>query len=221
MSTTALPFLPFCAARCSAALLLVLALLLQGTPAPAQEHSLFQDYQYGMPRSQALERPGAYDCADLLGSGAVCVNGIRFLDRGWDLDLSFNNQGLTSVSLRTPFERSVYARAFAALDERFELVVLQSARPPLDLLHLWHSAPHSGLASRQMTEYEAQGMEERELAYVFLERTGIHHAMDEARSVSELLARADPGTRQAALVLHHDPDDRDWIVLQFDLARAP
>ncbi|SKA85564.1 hypothetical protein SAMN02745704_01891 [Paucidesulfovibrio gracilis DSM 16080] len=213
------PCLKSAAAR---VLLCALAVCLLWPALPGRADSqiiLFENYVRGMPRERVLELPGAFDCAEQLGSEAVCRNGARYLDHGWDMDFAFDQQGLRSVSLRTPFVRSVYVRAFAALDERFELVALQSSEPTLDLVALWRNAPHAGYASKQMTEYETRAMQRRELVYVFLERSGVHQALKKAADVRDLLGMARPDTRQAALALLHDADDREWIVLQYDLAR--
>lgn len=203
---------------------LLCAAVLLPQPARAQEPNaasvrLFRDYSLGMSRQEVLARAGAYDCAELLGPDAVCMDAVRFLEQEWSMDFSFSSRGLRTVSLRAPFSRELYARAFAALDERFELVALQSDAPQLDLVALWRGAADSGEASRRMAEYEAAGMARSNLVYVFLERGGVHEALQQARDVNELLADTRPGTRAAALALRKDGAGADWVVLQFDAAR--
>lgn len=199
---------------------LVTALPCVAFPARADQMRLFRDFSLGMSREEVLSRPGAYDCADVLGPHAVCVDQVLFLEQPWDMDFEFSPQGLQNVSLRAPFTPELYTRAFAALDERFELVTLQSDEAPLDLVALWKTAPNSGEASRRMTEYETRGMQRSKLAYVFLERSGVHEALRQAQDVQELLRGARPGTREAGLVLSRDTTGQDWIVLRFDPART-
>ncbi|MGE4291396.1 MAG: hypothetical protein AB7E32_04210 [Desulfovibrio sp.] len=207
-------------------LLLLAALCAPTLPAQAdctareQAVRLFRNYSLGMSRQEVLAGEGAYDCAEALGPDAVCMDAVEFLGQNWSLDFAFSSQGLNTVSLRAPFSRELYARSFAALDERFELVSLQSDAEPLDLVALWRKSTDSGEASRRMSEYEAAGMARSNLAYVFLERWGVQQALDQAASVKELLAGARPGTRSAGLVLRRDPAGQDWIVLQFDVART-
>lgn len=180
---------------------------------------LFRDYYLGMPRADVLSREGAYDCAEALGPGAVCMNRMTFLDQDWSMDFGFTDQGLLSVTLHAVFSPELYTRVFAALDERFELVSLQSEQEPLDLVALWRNAKDTGEASRRMSEYEAAGLARSNLAYVFLERVGVQDALEQAQDLKELLAGAHPDTRAAGMVLRRDDDGKDWLVLQFDAAR--
>ncbi|MEF2144926.1 MAG: hypothetical protein V3573_05730 [Desulfovibrionaceae bacterium] len=201
-------------------LAVLLAALTLGTgPVAAEEIRLFRDFSFGMSRQQLLAMDGVYDCSDMLGEGALCLDRVDFLDHPWDMDFEFAANALVSLSLRAPYSQRLYTRAFAELDERFELVALQSTDEPLDLVALWRSAGDTAEASRRMTEYETKGMASSSLAYVFLERSAVQEVMHRASSAADLLRLARREVREVGLVLYRDEAGQDWIVLSFDLPR--
>lgn len=178
---------------------------------------LFGQFHHGQPYSELAALEQAYDCSELMGSKALCLDGLEFLGREWATVLEFTKDQLTLVALFTPFSRDIYVKTFKELSRDFRLVAMQSGQPALDIValeaELGPHAPYSG----QVVDYEQAGMAASNLTYVLLEKSALSELS--ASSAMQMRALAAPSVREVGVVLYKDSQGLDMLSLSYSRPR--
>lgn len=194
---------------------LLVLLCLAAVPARADGPTLFGDYAFGMPRQSLAALPGVYDCSADLGRESLCLDNVAWLNHRWELDFHLHQGRLVAVSLATGFSRDLYLDTFAAMIQDGALALLQTDKEALDVIALLDEKGQSKEFDRAVTEFEAKGMEQGGLAYVFVEKKAVAVAAGKARNLGELMAGADRSVRRSVLVLTHG-EGQDWLTAIFE-----
>ncbi|MBD9586833.1 hypothetical protein IB254_07160 [Pseudomonas sp. PDM03] len=171
--------------------------------------NLFKSYAYDTPLANYTEAAGFYDCSADVGATARCIDDVDFIDQKFTASLVFSDDKLIIVSLFTPYDRDVFARAIGALAKTFGLVALTDGKSVLDLVELTGKAKSKDEYTATLTNYESVALNANELTYSFFE--GVT-SFKGASNVHSLMASAPANIRGADLIVTGEGDESSIII---------
>jgi hypothetical protein len=181
----------------------LLAAVVLPFPSFAQsETALFRDIKYNSPIGEFVKARGYYDCSQVVGAPARCIDDVRFLDLTFDTQALVFDQGrLRSVVLATPMTTEAYHTLMRTLPKTFALLAMQSKAGRLDMLELKKKGGGSAALAR-LTEFEATALRSGSLTYIFVEGDFETHAKH-ATAVDAIM-KGSPNSREVSLSVEED-----------------
>lgn len=174
------------------------AALFLGSQSALAEDNLFKGYAYHSPLENYTVAKGYYDCSEDVGGTAMCIDNVDFIGRKFSAALVFSGGKLMMVTLVSPADQEIYAKASTTLAKSFTLVSMTDDKTILDLIDLAATAKSKDEYRSKFSNYESVGLNTGNLTYTFLEGVEIKPSL---RSASSMLVAAPDNTRSAELIL--------------------
>lgn len=181
--------------------------LLVSTWAAAEQGTrLFKDWHYGQHIDQFPRSQGYYDCSDDLGAWALCHDGVAFLERQFQGQLFFADDGtLVSAALLADYSDDLYASVVGALVRNFALVYAEGPAGTFDMVQHIHEGTFSDERSLQLalSEFETEQLRHGYIGMTMVDQAGLGRIRESA-SVEELLLDLSPGVRASDVYVYED-----------------
>ena len=198
--------------------LVLLAALLLPAPAYAEEPSmLFENYAYGMARSEAEKIPGIKRGEGEM-AGELILEGVKWLDRLWNAKFIFDKDQLIEISLIDRFSpEAVKAVRDQMKREQNQLVGIVLDDKAFDLFSLISAGGMEGFnarfnelwnAKKAHSLYSRQYLSTREISPEVLQR---------ATNINQLLGMVESTIKETEMALIGDGEDPmpRYIIVSF------
>ncbi|MDP9514752.1 hypothetical protein [Pseudomonas protegens] len=169
--------------------------------------NLFKSYAYGSPMSSYTKAKGYYDCSEILGGTAKCLDGVEFLGKEFTAGLVFSNSKLIMVSLMSEYDQSLFATAIGSIGKTFRLTSISDSKSHLDVVELAAKASSRDEFASRLSNYEAAALAGGNVTYTLLEGVGKKNT-----NTTSLLAASPDNTRAAEIMLVSEEGDTGLII---------
>jgi hypothetical protein len=178
-------------------LALTLSILLASASAAASDN-LFKSYAYGAPLAIFTDANGYYDCSADVGGVARCLDHVNFIGHAFTAALGFSGSKLTTVSLISAYDQSLYAQAATTLGKTFRLSALSDTKSRLDVVQLEGASASQQVFASKFAKYEADALNAGTLTYTFFEGVDRNAKFP---NVTSLMAASPNNVRAAELMV--------------------
>jgi len=184
---------------------ILLALLLGATGTARGAALLFEDFAWGMPKSELAKWPGAAPGEDSF-AGDLLLPEALFASMPWTVRLEFAKERLVRVTLIERYSRERLDAVTRQLRvDKFEMLSVLIDDSYLDLVKTLKTVGPDGL--REAWAGFVQGKTPERMIYAWFETSGMAEDIKlMAGSLEQLLMMVAPETREAEVIVLRDPD---------------
>ncbi len=175
---------------------------------------LYQEYEFGMSKSEIMNNSKVYDCSEEFEKDALCLDEQKFAGKDVGIGFRFIDKKLITVILFSEFTAENYLQFIGALDSKFQLTTIESGDKKIDLI-LQMKKYKGAKYLKNINDFEQQARSSGDIKYTFIENDSFNKLVKSSANAVEMIFEADNNIRAVEYIITEVDENTTVGFIQF------